>query len=165
MVPVKPAVGRRKPVVERAAGRHRLLRQAADAIHAIDDPHAVPVEARRLVELVDKPDFDLLAFLEPQERSRHLAIIAPDGGLGGRLGQEAQTALRALRGHGNRPAGRLARPAPAEDQHAGQRLPEKNTAAEAGDWRHEGSSSRMTGNGPQSYQNVSRETFLSDSCG
>src|SRR5208283_3720871 len=33
MVPEEPAVWRRKTIIERTAGRHRLLRQAAGAIH------------------------------------------------------------------------------------------------------------------------------------
>src|SRR5208283_2976047 len=93
VVPEEPAVRRRKTIIERTAGRHRLLRQAAGAIQAIDDPHAMPVEACWLIELVDEPNFDFLAFLVTQERSRHFAIITPDGGLDGGLGQELQTAL------------------------------------------------------------------------
>jgi len=65
---------RDKAVIERTAGRHRLLRQAAGAIHGVDDPHAVPVEACWLIELVEKPNFDFLAFLVTQERSRHFAL-------------------------------------------------------------------------------------------
>ncbi len=38
----KPAVWRREAVVEAFAGRDRLLRQAADAVHRIDDANARP---------------------------------------------------------------------------------------------------------------------------
>jgi hypothetical protein len=61
----------------------------------------MPVEACRLIELVDEPDFDLLAFFETQERAGDFAVKTPDVGFGGRLGQKLQTPWP-LRGHGNR---------------------------------------------------------------
>ena len=87
-------------------------------------------EACRLIELVDKPDFDLLALLVAQNRSGHFAIKAPDGGLLSRFGQELQTALPrfedteiVLRGGWLAPRGKT--------EHGGDRLSQKKTAAES----------------------------------
>src|ERR1019366_5292342 len=134
MVPEQPAVGRRKTAIERAAGRHRLLRQAAGAIHGVEDPHAMPVEACRLVELVDEPDFDLLAFFVTQERSWHFAVKTPDGGCCGGLGQQLQSVLARFEDTETVRGWLCTR---GQGQHGGERLPQKKTAAEKWDWRHD----------------------------
>ena len=53
------------------------LRQAADAIHAVRQQHAVPVDGGVLGQLVGDEDADLVAFDRLDGRPGRLAVVAP----------------------------------------------------------------------------------------
>ena len=80
VVPERAGIGRREVVVEALARLDRLLRQIRHAVHGIGQPQPVPMHHRRLVEIVDQPDFQFFALLDPQRRARAHAVIAPDRG-------------------------------------------------------------------------------------
>src|SRR5581483_3427736 len=48
------------------------------AVHRVRDDEAVPVDARRLIELVAEVDAHLVARPETQRRARDLVVVAPD---------------------------------------------------------------------------------------
>ncbi len=92
MVPERPRVRDLETVVEAFAGRDRLLGEMRHAIHGVGDAQPMPVHQRRLRQLVDQPDLELLAALRPQGWARHGAVVAPDRGRGLRLSTQQRGA-------------------------------------------------------------------------
>ena len=64
-------------VDEGLAHRDMRLGEAADAVHAVRQQHAVPMHGGVLGQLVGDEDADLVAFDRLDGRARRLAVIAP----------------------------------------------------------------------------------------
>ena len=76
VVPVDARVREAHPVDVAAPDRHGLLRHAGSAVGPVVDPHAVPMQARRHVELVLEAHDDGGVLFHPQQRSRVLTVVA-----------------------------------------------------------------------------------------
>ncbi len=74
---VPPGAGgaRLELVDERAARRHRLLRDVRNSVHCVGDVHAVPVDSRRLDERVLQRDPDKLSFPHSDFGPRHAPVV------------------------------------------------------------------------------------------
>ncbi len=68
---------RHELVDEGLARRNARLRQAGDAVHAVGQPLAVPVDAVQFAQLVGDEDANPIAFDHFDRRPRALAVVAP----------------------------------------------------------------------------------------
>ena len=93
MVPGQPGIARGEPIFERLSRSDRRLGQAGDTGHRVWHAKPLDRERRRPVELVDEPNLDIIAPPEAKERTRHLAVIAPDRGRPGGFRGEAERSL------------------------------------------------------------------------
>jgi hypothetical protein len=78
MVHERPALLHLELVDKGLAGRDVRLVQAADAVHAARNDHAVPVHGGVFGQSVGDEDADLVAFDRLDGRPRRLAVIAPE---------------------------------------------------------------------------------------
>ena len=81
-------------VDEGLARRDVRLGQAADAVHAVGQPLAVPVHGRVLGQPVGDEDADLVALDRLDGRARRLAVVAPQMRLHARRESRARPARR-----------------------------------------------------------------------
>ncbi len=93
MKPEGARVLRDEAIRELSSRRHRVLSDPRHAVHGVGDAHPVPVDGRRLGQIVPQPDDHLLPQPYPEDRSRDLPVVRPDV-------QEAPVDL--LRGSGGR---------------------------------------------------------------
>src|SRR5437868_4947722 len=81
MVHVGAVLAEGELVPEGGAGRDGFLIEAGDAVHAIGEEDAVPVNAGRLGEAVGDVDADTVAFDDLDGGAGGAAVVAPAFGL------------------------------------------------------------------------------------
>ena len=121
--PERAGVLGRELVGEGAARLDRRLRHARNAVHPVRNAHAVPVDRRRLRQVVREADAQRLAQPDAQLGPGHLAVVGPDAQLAavnqrqlGRRAPRCRTSGRrrsATRSPGKRPAARAPAAPPA----------------------------------------------------
>ncbi len=78
MEPERAGVLRRELVDEGLARLDRRLRHVRHPVHRVRHAHAVPVDRRRLRQVVREADAHRLAEAHAQRRAGHLAVVRPD---------------------------------------------------------------------------------------
>ena len=150
VVPVGAALDHRIAVGERLARRDPRKRDPRHAVHLERQQDAVPVDRRRLVQLVADPQGHGLPLAEPQQRRGHAAahrhgrgrpavdvdgrscdhevVLAGRGGLGTQADRVC-CPRRQQAVHGGQPTRRCRRSQERSPCHAHSRLPDRNPAS------------------------------------
>ena len=90
VVPVGAGIGRREPVVEALAGRHRPLGQPRHAVHRIGQADAVPMDRGGLGQGVVERGGQHAALRQPEQRPGYRALVVPDGGRRGEIADQCR---------------------------------------------------------------------------
>ena len=78
MVPVGTGIGGHEVIGEGSAGWDRVLGHARHAVHGVVESQPMPVDRRRLRQVVDQLPYDPVALCDAQPGARGCAVIGPD---------------------------------------------------------------------------------------